>query len=169
MESKTYHIPRKVGSGLTFLGLNVIDMITMVGILIVDIILIFTTSFSFMFKMVFTMISLIGPWIILTQEFGYGLRGKEYFMLLIRYNLLDQNLYSLTSGTRRSSKDKEQLQELRYKKSDYSNVLLSEREEVVLSEWDNYVKVDKAPTSDFEGLDEDQLSRIPKPKKLTRK
>ncbi|MCY9763552.1 PrgI family protein [Paenibacillus alvei] len=163
---KIYHIPRKVNEGIKFLGLGTRQCIIMLIFIAIAAFILFVVPINFDLKIVLCTFIVITPYGLLTLELGNGLIAIEYVKLMLKYFIFDQNVYTLTSARSKEEKERREMKVVVGAKREYSSQLLRERDEAIISEWED----NKKSTNDEDKEHElESLSAwIAKPKDLSK-
>ncbi|NEZ44436.1 PrgI family protein [Paenibacillus alvei] len=162
---KIYHIPRKVNEGIKFLGLGTRQCIIMLIFIAIAAFILFVVPINFDLKIVLCTFIVITPYGLLTLELGNGLIAIEYVKLMLKYFIFDQNVYTLTSARSKEEKERREMKVVVGAKREYSSQLLREKEENVISEWeDNKNSNDEDKEHELESLS----AWIAKPKDLSK-
>ncbi|WP_101809554.1 hypothetical protein [Paenibacillus pasadenensis] len=103
MERKEYHIPRRVDEGFKFLGLKGRDFIIVIPVVLLALVIVLFTGLPIKAKVVIAVFLVVPTYMGMSFELSNGLLTKDYIKLLLRFYLIDQNDYSLTSSASRIS------------------------------------------------------------------
>lgn len=161
MESKGYHIPRRVDEGFKLFGLGTKDILFLSVFVFIAIIIWWLTPIPTGGKVVLSVFIVVGPYYLLTSELGNGLIAIEYLKLLVNFWLFEQKEYNITSSRSRPVEESEHLQPLRYEP-------ISNQESIqdsIVSEWEEPEKLAKS-AEDKEKELEELTEWIPQPKIL---
>lgn len=166
---KIYHIPRKVNEGIKFLGLGTRQCIIMLIFIAIAAFILFVVPINFDLKIVICTFIVITPYGLLTLELGNGLIAIEYVKLMLKYFIFDQNVYTLTSARSKEEKERREMKVVVGAKREYSSQLLRERDEVIVSEWEDISSVNKNTNDEDKEQELESLSAwIAKPKDLSK-